>query len=209
MGLYRVLPEEEEAVKNYALEHPRDGYRRLAWMMLDEDVVYLSPSSVYRILDRHDLLNRWKPSTSVGQKPPKPTRPHQQWHTDLMYLWICGRWYFFIGVLDGFSRYIVHWELLSSMTAAEVTDVAHAALEKYPQYHPRIVSDNGSQFTSKDFRKLIKRFALQHIRIRVNHPESSGRIERFHRSLREEGLSDKELLDQLQAKRIIGVWIEH
>jgi transposase InsO family protein len=207
--LYQVLPEEEDAVKTFALEHPQDGYRRLAWMMVDEDIACLSPSSVYRILDAADLLCRWKPSTSVGRKPKPPTRPHEQWHTDLMYLWIQGRWYFFIAVMDSFSRYIVHWDLLSSMTASQVTDVVHAALEKYPLQKPRIVHDNGSQFTSKEFRKLVKHFQLKQIRIRLHHPESNGRQERFHRSLRQEGLSDKQLLNQLQAKDIIGEWIEH
>lgn len=207
--LYQALPEEEDAVKTYALEHPRDGYRRLSWMMVDEDVAYLSPSSVYRILDNNDLLCRWKPSVSVGRKPEPPSHPHQQWHTDLMYLWIRGRWYFFIGILDSFSRYILYWDLLSRMTGSDVTDVVHAALEKYPGLKPRIVHDNGTQFTSKDFRKLVKQFSLKQIRIRVHHPESNGRMERFHRSLREEGLSDKQLQDQLHAKDIIGVWIEH
>lgn len=196
-------------MKQFALDHPQDGYRRLAWMMVDENVAYLSPSSVYRILDKLQLLCRWKPSESVGRMPPKPTRPHQQWHTDLMYLWVAGRWYFFIGVLDSFSRYIVHWDLVSDMTSRTVTDVVRAALEKYPGQRPRIVHDNGSQFTSKDFRKLIKRFALKQIRIRVHHPESNGRIERFHRSLRQEGLSDKELTNQLRAKDVITEWIEH
>lgn len=207
--LYQALPEEKEAVKQFALQHPRDGYRRLSWMMVDENVAYLSPSSVYRILDEADLLSRWKPSTSVGRKPEPPSRPHEQWHTDLMYLWIRGRWYFFIGVLDSFSRYIVHWDLLSSMTASDVTDVVHAALEKYPGLKPRIVHDNGSQFTSKDFKKLVKQFSLKQVRIRVHHPESNGRMERFHRSLREEGLADKELQNQLQAKDIIQEWVHH
>jgi len=209
MDLYQILSEEEAAVKTYALNHPREGYRRLAWMMIDEEIAFVSPSSVYRILDRNDLLCRWKPSSAAGQKPEPPTRPHQQWHTDLMYLWISNRWYFFIEVLDSYSRWIVDWELLSSMTARDVTDVVHRALEKFPQERPRIVHDNGTQFTSRDFRSLIKRFSLEQIRIRIHHPESNGRIERFHRSLRQEGLSHQELRDQLQASDIIADWIEY
>lgn len=208
MDLYQVLPEEEEAVTTYALEHPREGYRRLAWMMIDEDIVYLSPSTVYRILDRRDLLCRWKPPSAAGQKPVPPSRPHQQWHTDLMYLWVSGQWYFFIAVLDSYSRWIVDWDLLSTMTARDVTDVVHRALEKHPNERPRIVHDNGTQFTGKDFRSLIKRFALEEIRIRIQHPESNGRIERFHRSLCQEGLSHQELRNQLQAQDIIAEWIE-
>jgi putative transposase len=207
--LYQALPEEEAAVKQFALEHPRDGYRRLAWMMVDANVAYLSPSSVYRILDRHQLLCRWKPSRAVGQKPEPPSRPHQVWHTDLMYLWISGRWYFFMAVLDGFSRCILQWELLASMRSTEVVDVVHAALEKHPGEKPRIVHDNGPQFTGKEFRELIKRFSLEEIRIRVYHPESNGKIERFHGVLRQEGLSDQELKHQLHAQDIIGRWVEH
>lgn len=74
------------SVMGYAVSHPRDGYRRLAWMMVDDDVGYLNPSSVYRILDDADLLSRWKRSRPVGERPAEPTRPHQRWHTDLMYL---------------------------------------------------------------------------------------------------------------------------
>lgn len=206
--LYRVLPEEEDAVVDFANTHLRDGYRRLAWMMVDEDVVYLSPSSVYRILDRRDLLCRWKPSQSSARQVPKPTQPHEQWHTDLMYLWVNGRWFFFVGVLDSFSRYIVHWDLLTSMRATEVTDVVHAALEKHPGHHPRIVHDNGGQFTGKDFRKLVKRFSLKQIRIRVHHPESNGRIERFHRSLRQEGLAEHSPQNLYEAHDIIAAWID-
>lgn len=209
VDLYQALPEEKEAVVQFALAHPRDGYRRLAWMMVDQEVAYLSPSSVYRILDERNLLCRWKPSISSGRKPEPPTAPHQQWHTDLMYLWINGRWYFFIGVLDAYSRYLVHWELLASMRAQEVTDVIHRALEKYPGLHPKIVHDNGSQFTSRDFRKLVKRFSLTQIRIRIYHPESNGKIERLHRTLRQEGLADKTLVNQLQVREIIAEWVEH
>jgi putative transposase len=209
LDLYQALPEEEAAVKQFALEHPRDGYRRLAWMMVDADVAHLSPSSVYRILDRHQLLSRWKPSRALGQKPEPPSRPHQVWHTDLMYLWISGRWYFFMAVLDGFSRSILHWELLASMRSDEVVDVVHAALEKHPGEKPRIVHDNGPQFTGKEFRELIKRFSLEEIRIRVYHPESNGKIERFHGVLRHEGLSDQELKHQLHAQDIIGRWVNH
>jgi putative transposase len=209
VDLYQAGPEEEEAVKRFALEHPRDGYRRLAWMMVDQDVAYLSPSSVYRILDRFQLLDRWKPSRVAGHKPGPPSRPHQVWHTDLMYLWIRGRWYFFIAVLDGFSRFIVHWDLLASMRSAEVVDVVHAAVKKHPGEKPRIVHDNGPQFTGKEFRDLLKRFTLEEIRIRVYHPESNGKIERFHGVLRQEGLSDQDLKHQLQAQEIIGGWVRH
>lgn len=204
---WQVLPEEVDAVIAYALSHPREGYRRLAWMMVDEDVVYLSPSSVYRILDDADLLYRWKRSRSVGERPPDPTRPNERWHTDLMYLRVGDVWYFLVTVLDAYSRYVVHWDLLTSMAAADVRVVIQDAL-KLTGAQPEVVTDNGSQFTAKDFRQLVRDFELEHIRIRTYHPESQGRIERFHRSTRE-ALDAVELENLSKAREIIGRWVTH
>jgi len=205
----RVLPEEEQVVVGYALAHPQEGYRRLAWMMVDEDVVYLYPSSVYRILDRHDLLYRWKRSLSVGTKPAKPERPDQRWHTDLLYLWVTNRWYFLVTVMDAYSRYIVHWRLLLSMQAEQVVDVVEEALEKTPGANPQIVSDNGSQYTGKEFRGLLKRHTLAQIRTRRQHPESNGLIERYHRSFRQEGMGENTPSDYYQACDVIGGWVDY
>ena len=98
----------------YARAHPKDGHRSLTWQMVDADLVYLSESSVYRILRDADLLARWKRATSAGTAPANPTRPHERWHTDLMYLRIADSWYFLLTVLDAYSRYVVHWEVLGS-----------------------------------------------------------------------------------------------
>ena len=194
----------------FALANPREGYRRLAWMMVDKDVAYLSAATVYRVLSERDLLCRWKPKGSgSGEKPKPPTEPHQRWHTDLMYLWVRGRWYFLVTVLDAYSRYIVHWELLSSMRAEEVTDVVHTALEKHPGIHPQVVHDRGSQFTGKAFRGLVKRFDLEDIPTRVAHPQSNGLQERWFRSLRQEGLSDRDLVSYDKAIEMIGAWVDY
>ena len=190
----------------YALEHPREGYRRLAWMMVDEDVAYVSPSSVYRILSDSDLLYRWKRSRKVGEPPPEPTAPNQRWHTDLMYLRVGDTWYFLVTVLDAYSRYVVHWDLLTSMTAAAVRVVIHDALKKTGA-KPEVVTDNGSQFTAKDFKELVRDFELEHIRIRTYHPESNGKLERFHRSTRD-ALDEQELGNLSRAREIIGRWVE-
>ena len=210
VNLDAPLDSEIKAVINYALDHPKEGYHRLCWMMVDKNVAFLSASSIYRILSARDLLCRWKKSSKSGGKYDfKPTAPHQQWHTDLMYLWVSGRWYFFIGVLDSFSRYIVHWELLEIASAAAVRAVIQTALRKYPDKKPRLVTDNGVQFTAKEFRELVKEFSLKDIKIRIKHPESNGAIERFHRSLREECLSDKELKDKYSAADIISAWVDY
>lgn len=204
------LGKEIQAVVKYALEHPKEGYRRLSYMMTDAGVACFSPSSIYRMLSERDLLCRWKaPQKGKGTYDFKPVAPHDQWHTDLMYLWVAGRWYFFIGILDAFSRKIVHWELLEKASAADVRAAVQSALKKHPGVTPRIVTDNGIQFTSKEFRKLVKEFSLTDIKIRIKHPQSNGKIERFHRSLREEGLGEKELKDKYNALEIIDRWVNY
>jgi putative transposase len=185
-------------VKACALAHPKDGYRRPAWRMVDADVAYLSPSSVYRVLDEADLLYRWKRSQSEGTAPAKPTRPHERWHTDLMYLRIQDTWYFLVTVLDAYSRYVVHWELLTTMQASDVRLVIQQALERTGAM-PDIVTDNESQFTAREFKDLVRRFAFAHIRIRRYHPESNGLVERFHRATRE-ALGDDELRNLAYAR---------
>ena len=205
-----VLPEEVKSAVEYAKTHPREGYRRLTWMMVDDDIVYLAPSTVYRILDKHDLLYRWKrPEPGMGRKVPVATYPDEVWHVDLMYLWVKGRWYFLVTVLDSYSRYVVHWELALSMQASEVADIIATALEKVPGKRPRIVRDNGSQFVSKDWREVIRHFEIEEIPIRVRHPESNGRIERYHRSVREEGLGDQEREDYYQARDLLELWVKY
>lgn len=200
-----ILVEEKDAVIQYALMHPKDGYRRLTWQMVDADVAYLSPSSVYRILQEENLLSRWKRSMSSGTAPAKPTRPHERWHTDLMYLRIQNTWYFLVTVLDAYSRYVVHWELLTTMRAADVQLVIQRALEETGAT-PDVVTDNGSQFTAKEFKELIRRFVFRHIRIRWYHPESNGLVERFHRSTRA-ALGEADLRNLSQARELIGEWV--
>ena len=202
-----ILDEEKQAVIRYALANPKDGYRRLAWQMVDADVAYVSPSTVYRILNDADLLYRWKRGRSIGEPPPRPQRPNERWHTDIMYLRVEGTWYFLVTVLDGYSRYVVHWELLTSMRAADVRLVIQQALERTGA-KPQVVSDNGTQFTAGEFKDLVKRFELEHIRIRTYHPESNGTLERYHRTTRE-ALAEEDLRNLSRARALIGRWVEH
>lgn len=205
-----ALPEEIEAVVAYAKVRPRDGYRRLAWMMVDEDVVYLAPSTVYRILDKHDLLYRWKrPEPGQGRRVPEATYPNEVWHIDLMYLWVRGRWYFLVTILDSYSRYIVHWELALSMRAEEIAEITAIALERVHGKKPRIVRDNGSQFVAKEWREVMRYFEVEEIPIRARHPESNGRIERYHRSVREEAFGDTEVEDLYRAKDLLAEWVRY
>lgn len=125
-----------------------------------------------------------------------------------MYLWVNKRWYFFVGILDASSRYIVHWDLLESATSADLRTVIESALKKYPSSKPIIVTDNGPLFKSIDFRvrALIKEFPLMDIKTRIKHPDSNEKIERFNKSLREEALSEKDLKNKYKACDIINDW---
>ncbi|MCL0087999.1 integrase core domain-containing protein [Dehalococcoidia bacterium] len=124
-----------------------------------------------------------------------------------MYLWVKGRWYFLVTVLDSYSRYIVHWELALSMQAQEIAEIVAIALEKVPGKRPRIVRDNGSQFVAKEWREVMRHFELEEIPIRVRHPESNGRIERYHRSVREEAFGDTEVDNFYRARDLLGEWV--
>ena len=93
------------------------------------------------------VLYRYKCSRTYGFKP---SAPHEQWHTDTLYLWVKNRWYFFVGMLDAYSRNLVHWELLESLSGADVRAVLHTALKKHPGQHPGLVSENGVQFKDQD-----------------------------------------------------------
>lgn len=205
--LDRPLPDERQAVIDYALTRPTDGYRRLAWQMVDDDIAYLSESAVYRILDDADLLHRWSRSRRGGNKPPKPTAPHERWHTDIMHLRVGDTWYFLVSFIDAYSRYLVHWELLTNMTAREITLAQAEALARHPDAKPEIVTDRGCQYTSKEYHKLMERFELKHILCRVAHPQSNGIIERYHRTTRE-ALESSPPRHYTQALRIIAAWVE-
>ena len=204
----RPLRWEADAVIDFALAHTQDGYRRLTWAMVDRDVAHLSESAVYRILSEHGLLYRWAAAVRhSGQGPPPVTAPNQRWHTDIMHLRIGQVWYFLVSFLDAYSRYIVHWELLTQMTADEVTLAQLAALEKHPEAKPEIVSDRGCQYTSREYKALIRRFELQHIYCRVAHPQSNGLIERWHRTTRD-ALCETRPQTYVRAKDAIAGWVE-
>ena len=156
---------EKEAIIAYYLDHPDEGYRRLTYMMIDADIVAASPSSVYRVLSGAQLLRRWNRSPSnKGTGFQQPLGPHEHWHTDISYLNICATFYYLCSVLDGFSRFIVHWEIRESMTEADVEIVLQRAREAFPDARPRVISDNGPQFIARDFKEFIRVSGMTHVR---------------------------------------------
>lgn len=207
-----ILEWEAEQVILYKRKHPEIGYRRLAWMMVDGDIVAISPSSVYRVLQRAGLSGRWV--TPPGKKAHRkgfiqPTRPHSQWHSDISYLNILGTHYFFISILDGYSRSIVHHEVRTNMTTVDVEIVTERALEKLPEgtERPRLITDNGSQYISKEFQDYLRERDVSHSKARVNHPQSNGKIERFHKSLKEECVRVTAMTDLEEARILIDAYI--
>lgn len=207
---YEALPEERRAVREYALRHPGLRHRELAWRMVDEDVAYLSPSTVYRILRAARLVCPWqRRAKRRRQEQEKARRPDQRWATDLKYVQVGGRNYYLITFLDEYSRYIVHHELLASMDGHSVSVAAQAALEKLAggssgqlRTRPEIRSDNGSGYISREFAGVLDEHGLQHRRIRPHCPEENGLAERAQRTIGE-ALEDEELTSYLEAVRII------
>lgn len=198
-------PDEASAVRKYALEYPSLGYKRLAWQMLDHDVAALRPYQVYDILGQLDLIVRRPQQLQEALKRPEPPkRPDEVWHIDLMYLHLSGKWYYLVDIVDGYSRFLVHWSLNTTMLTQTVTLTVQEALERLapkPMEPPRIVHDNGSQFVSAEWRSLIEASGIVDIKTRVAHPQSNGVVERLHRTHREEASLDSdtgyhEALDQ-------------
>ena len=113
-------------------------------MMLDDDIVAVSPSSVYRVLKAAGRLDRHQNSPSKkGTGFVQPSAPHKHWHVDISYLNLGGTFYYLCSLLDGYSRFLVHWEIRESMTEQDVETIIQRAREKFPEENPRIISDNG------------------------------------------------------------------
>lgn len=212
-----VTPEESQAVIDYAKSqimpnsyYLKDGYRRIAYSGLDANMFAVSPTTVYRILKRAGLLNKWqaKSGSKKGFGYRQPTAPFQEWHTDIKYINFKGTFLFFIGILDGYSRYIIHYELRASMTERDIEIVLQRAHEKYPDKKPRIISDNGTQYISRDFQNYMKEVGLEHTRTSVAYPQSNGKIERFHRSLEQECLRTCSFLTYVDACEQIEKYVD-
>lgn len=195
---------EREAIIEFYREHPDEGYRRLTYMLIDADVVAASPSSVYRVLKQANLLNRWahKPSKK-GQGFQQPERPHEHWHIDVTYINICGTFYYLCSILDGYSRYLIHWEIRETMTEADVEIILQRARERFPQVKPRIISDNGPQFIARDFKAFIRQCGMTHVRSSPYYPQSNGKIERWHKSLKRECIRPGTPLSLEDARQLV------
>lgn len=203
-------PWERDAIIAFYLIHQQDGYRRVAYMMIDEDVVAASPSSVYRVLKKQGLLKALvKTKSKKGQGFKQPSKPHKHWHIDVSYLNIAGTFYYFCGVIDGFSRYIVHWEIREAMKEKDVEIILQRGREKFPDANPRVISDNGPQFIAVEFKQYIKMMGMTHVRTSPYYPQSNGKIERFHQSLKVECVRPRTPVDLEDARKVVSSYVDH
>lgn len=204
-----VLPEEEQAVIEFRSQHREVGYRKLTWLMNDAGVVALSEPAVYKVLSKHNLLGPWsaKGSDAAAEYQHKPAKVHEHWHTDIAYVKVAGVFYFLIMMLDGYSRYVLDWELMSDMTSRSVEDFLQRVREKYPIANPKLIHDNGSAFVSRDFKALVSRLGLKSIHTRRNHPETNGKIERLNGTVRQEALRVTPPTSFSDALQIIGDFV--
>jgi transposase InsO family protein len=201
---------ERDAIIDYFDRHPLEGYRRLTFMMLDADVVAVSPATTYRVLSRAGRLDRWnRVSSRKGTGFVQPLQPHEHWHIDVSYLNLGGTFYYLCSLLDGASRAIVHWDLRETMTEQDVECILERAKELYPGARPRIISDNGPQFIAKDFKEFIRISGMTHVRISPYYPQSNGKIERWHKTLKGDALRPGHPTTVEEARQLVERFVEH
>jgi putative transposase len=205
-----LTDDEKEQICVCARQHPHEGYRRLTFMMLDADQVACSPASVYRVLKGAGLLAGSSPNlTKKGTGFVQPLQPHEHWHVDVSYLNIAGTFYFLCSILDGYSRFIVHWEIREKMEEVDVETILQRAREAYPDARPRIISDNGPQFIAKDFKEFIRIAGMTHVKTSPYYPQSNGKIERWHKTLKGECIRVSVPLSLDDARRLVTEYVAH
>ncbi len=189
----RISEEIRQQVVDLALERTELSARELAWHFTDEKRYFLSESSVYRILKAHDLIT--SPAyvlLSASERFGQPTRRvHELWQTDFTYLRVIGwGWYYLSTVMDDYSRYLMAWKLSPTMGAPDVMETLDEALagtgveSVRVRHRPRLLSDNGPAYVSKELRNYLDERGMTHTRGRPYHPQTQGKIERYHRSMK-------------------------
>ena len=183
-----IRNDDEWIVIGFKKQHPRMSFREIAYTLIDEDIAYLSPSTVYRILKKHDLITPWKHPVWESTRPDHAKHPDEKWQTDIMYVKIRNRFFYLIIFIDEYSRYIVHHNLLTSMDGDSVSIEAQVAIKKLRKdsiAEPIIQSDNGSSFISMEFRVVLKQNNLTQKLIKPHTPEQNGIVERANKTMRE------------------------
>jgi putative transposase len=206
-----------EQVITLALEEPELSPRELAVRFTDERRYFVSEATVYRLLKAQDLLTSpaYLVTKAAEEFRDKTTAPNQLWQTDFTYLKVIGwGWYYLSTVLDDFSRFIVAWKLCVTMQARDVTDtlnlaLAAAGLDRGQVVHrPRLLTDNGSSYIAGDLAAWLGNRGMAHVRGAPRHPQTQGKIERWHRTLKNRILLEHAYLPgELEAR--VAVFVEH
>lgn len=205
---YRPTPEEEAKVRQEA--HKRyEGYKRLAWTLINQDIVYLRPWQVYAILQQSNLLQARVMPRAHQSAPGKASKPDRVWHIDIMHVLIGADYYYLVDIIDAYSRYLVHWSLHLSLRAETVTQTLQEAFETIDEHTRKelwVVHDNGSQFAGAEWRNFLSGTKFIDIPTRVRHPQSNGMIERLHRTHRQEGIASCAPRTYYEAQDLMPKW---
>ena len=213
----RIPDSVRQQIIDLALEVPELSPRELAVRFTDEQKYFVSEASVYRLLKAHDLITSpaYIVIKAADEFRDKTTAPNQLWQTDFTYLKIVGwGWYYLSTVLDDFSRFIVAWKLCATMRADDVTatlDLALAAsgLDHVTVVHrPRLLSDNGASYISADLAEWLDDKGMQHVRGAPYHPQTQGKIERWHQTLKNRILLENYYVPG-DLERQVAAFVEH
>jgi len=213
----RIPDEVRGRIVQLALDEPELSPRELAVRFTDTKRYFVSEASVYRILKAHDLITSpaFMVIKAADEFRDKTTAPNQLWQTDFTYLKVIGWGYFYLStILDDFSRYIVTWKLCTNMKASDVTDTLELALEASGcdsatvRHKPRLLSDNGSSYISHDLANWLGHQGMDHIRGAPNHPQTQGKIERWHQTMKNRVLLENYYLPGA-LEQAIGDFVEY
>jgi putative transposase len=189
----RIPDVERERVAELAIEKPELSPRELAWHITDREGWFVSESSVYRILKAYDLVAspNYIVISAANEYEHKTRRVHELWQTDFTWMKVIGwGWYYLSTILDDYSRYIITWVLSTGMAATDVKDTLDRAIESTGvtnvrvRHRPRLLSDNGSAYISKELKSYLAEKDIAHSRGRPHHPQTQGKIERYHRTMK-------------------------
>jgi len=216
--VWNRIPETVQSrIIELALEEPELSPREIAVRFTDRESYFVSEASVYRLLKAHDLIT--SPAFIVVKAADefhtKTTAPNQLWQTDFTYLKVIGwGWFYLSTILDDFSRYIIAWKLCTTMTAGDVTSTLEKALvtagcsQVCVRHKPRLLSDNGPGYIATDLAEWLEKQKIQHLRGAPCHPQTQGKIERWHQTLKNRILLENYYLPgQLEAQ--IDAFVEH
>jgi transposase InsO family protein len=191
----KISPEEESKVLDQARVLPELSARQLALRIVDVEDLYVSESTVYRVLKREGLI---KPAKIVGFKANKEyhrktKKPNELWATDGAHFKVVDwGWYYLVTVMDDYSRFILSWELKSDMAAGSLIDVVQLAVDLTGitgvpvEDRTVLLSDNGPGYLSRQFGEYLRLIGIKHIVAAPYHPQTNGKIERYHRTIKGE-----------------------